>query len=353
MGLVLCTYSVFASDLNPCALETFKRGEFRPNSFREDGSCFHHLLKPFFRRKGALQILGDSLKQKIRICQINLLSDDFSNLPDCFNVIFLRNILIYIPVETRQKILDKIVRKMADGGHLFLSSSETPLVSHQDLKLAEHQGVYFFQKKNIQDKKQGYLPGQKLLKEISRKRSIEKPVTETFPDRKREQYCVNIEEITFFVNQKLNNKLFVSEDNINYSLAIQFIEIVFSINSNKFFKAREQLEEVSRITAPNEISYYLSGYLDMAEQNEEKAVRQFSKALNCNVSLWPARFYLGMLLRKSTPRKARIEFELCQRSIRSYLEKDSYSYQFLLEGFNAKYFLDVCRKWGKKLEPYT
>ncbi|MDM8523235.1 CheR family methyltransferase [Desulfococcaceae bacterium HSG8] len=344
------TYSVFASDLNPRALEAFKKGEFRPNSFREDGSCFHHLLKPFIRHKDGLQILGDSLKQNIRIYHINLLSDDFSRLSACFNIVFLRNMLIYIPIKTRQKILDKIVRKMANGGYLFLSSSETPLVSHQDLKLADHQGVYFFQKKNIRDKKQGCLSDQKLFKEIGGKRFTKKTVTEVFPGEKKEKYFVNVEEITFFVNQKLNNRLFFAEDNINYSLAIQFIEIVFLINSNKFSKAREQLEAVGNITVPNEISFYLSGYLDMAEQNEEKAVRQFSKALNCNVSFWPARFYLGMLFQKSYPRKARIEFEMCQRSISSYLEKDSYSYQFLLEGFNAKYFFDICRKWVKKLE---
>ena len=60
--------------------------------------------------------------------------------------------------------------------------------------------------------------------------------------------------------------------------------------------------------------------------------------------------HLPLEILESSPRKAKIEFELCQRSIISCLEKDNASYQFLLEGFHAHYFLDICKKWLKKIK---
>jgi len=342
-------YYVFASDLNPIALNVFKQGKLNPNAFRKDGSCFHHLLKPFICDKGEFQFLKNSLKQKIRLFQLNLLHDDFSRLPDSLDIVFLRNILIYIPIKTRQIILDKIVKKMTPGGYLFLSSSESPMISHQNLELLEHQGVYYFEKKNIDDKK--YAADQKLVQE-----ACEKTFEKTLPVKsesselpKNEKDVVDTGEIIFFVNQKLNNEHCLVKNNINYSLAIQFIEIVFLINSNQFTQASELLKSVISITEADEISFYLSGYMYMAE-NKSKAIRQFSEALKCNVSFWPARFYLGMLLQDSSPRKARIEFERCHKNIISYLEKENDHYQFLLEGFHANYFLDICSKFLKKNE---
>ncbi len=66
------TYAVFASDINPYVLARLKKGEFKTNSFREDGSSFHPLLESFVHRHGKVWTLEDALKQKIRIQQMNL-----------------------------------------------------------------------------------------------------------------------------------------------------------------------------------------------------------------------------------------------------------------------------------------
>ncbi len=216
------TYSVYASDLNPYSLKVFEKGEFRVNSFRTDGSFFHPMLEPFIRTKGTLRVLEDSLKQKISIHRINLLHDDLSNFSACFNLIFLRNTLVYMPLDIRRKFLNKIVATMADDGYLFLSSTEMPLVSQTNLKLAEHNGVYFFQKKSIQDKKQS-LFGQKSSNETKRKKFIENQAVGVCPGIIREKQRINVEEVLVFANQKLNNRLFSIKNNRNYSLALQFL----------------------------------------------------------------------------------------------------------------------------------
>ncbi len=343
-------YAVFASDLSGHALQTFQGGKFKANSFRQDGSSFRPLLEPFIDRQGKFWCVKDELKRNIRIQQLNLFRDNFSQIPSRFHLVFLRNMLIYMPLNTRRKILDNIIGRMADDGYLFLSSTETPQVSHPELKLIDVEGVYFFQKKTLQDKQQGCFFDRQLVEEISEQHFVEQPVVEVSPKDVRKKHIPDVKRMCLFANQKLNNRLFSVKNNTNYSLALECLQIVLFINSNKFVEAGKSLETMNRDAAPNEISLYLAGYLDMVEQRNENAVRQYFKALQYNASFWPARFYLGMLLRKTSPRRAYRQFATCRKNIVDYLETNSYDYRFLLEGFNAKYFLDMCRKWEKKLD---
>jgi chemotaxis protein methyltransferase CheR len=330
----------------------FNKGEFKTNSFREDGSSFHPLLEPFICRQESIWTLEDSLRRKIKIQQINLFHDDLEALTTRFNLIFLRNMLVYMPLDIRERILDKMVKVLAEDGYLFLASTETPLMYHPTLQLKEYHGVYFFQKKNFQDTQRGFSFNQELSKAIKEKPkpSIKKSLIQNTPKKNIEKYSANVEEVLHFANQKLNNRLFSVENNINYSLSLQFLEVVFFINANKSSEARNVLDSIQQMMTPNEISLYLLGYLEMVEQHEKKAISQFMNALQRNNSFWLARFYLGMLLQKTSPQKALREFTICQENIASYLQNNRYDYQFLLEGFNAKYFLNMCRKLINKLD---
>lgn len=42
-----------------------------------------------------------------------------------FDVIFLRNIMIYFDLETKQRLVDKIADKIKPGGYMFIGHSET------------------------------------------------------------------------------------------------------------------------------------------------------------------------------------------------------------------------------------
>ena len=45
---------------------------------------------------------------------------------DCFDVIFLRNVMLYFAPETRVTLLDCVHRLLAPDGLLFLGASEQP-----------------------------------------------------------------------------------------------------------------------------------------------------------------------------------------------------------------------------------
>ncbi|RLA18690.1 MAG: protein-glutamate O-methyltransferase CheR [Gammaproteobacteria bacterium] len=67
--------------------------------------------------------LDSSLTSRVRFQQFNLLKS-FDSLGR-FDIIFIRNVLIYFPDEIKRTVLERMVRVLNPGGYLFLSSTES------------------------------------------------------------------------------------------------------------------------------------------------------------------------------------------------------------------------------------
>ncbi|HET9960458.1 MAG TPA: CheR family methyltransferase, partial [Polyangiaceae bacterium] len=64
-----------------------------------------------------------NITSMVRFEYLNLLSDPLPTTR--FEVVFLRNVMIYFDAETRQRLLDRVVERLAPGAWLFIGSSET------------------------------------------------------------------------------------------------------------------------------------------------------------------------------------------------------------------------------------
>jgi len=64
-----------------------------------------------------------SLRDKVRFLQVNL----NAALPQLgkFDVIFLRNVLIYFNMETKRKVVSRVLNVLKPGGYLFIGHSES------------------------------------------------------------------------------------------------------------------------------------------------------------------------------------------------------------------------------------
>ena len=51
--------------------------------------------------------------------------DEVYQVKDMFDVIFLRNVLIYFDRSTQEAVINKICRNLAPGGYLFVGHSES------------------------------------------------------------------------------------------------------------------------------------------------------------------------------------------------------------------------------------
>jgi chemotaxis protein methyltransferase CheR len=82
----------------------------------------------FFDRHGDDWIVKPELKKLCNFRLANLCSDQlpFSPSMGSFDLIFLRNVMLYFSQETRKKLLAKIHRLLTPDGFLFLGTSEQP-----------------------------------------------------------------------------------------------------------------------------------------------------------------------------------------------------------------------------------
>ncbi len=90
--------------------------------------------------------LNNTVKSRVRFQTFNLL-DRFDSLGR-FDVIFIRNVLIYFPDETKRNILERMVKALNPGGVLFLSSTESLPVEFDLLEPVREVGGRYYQLKS-------------------------------------------------------------------------------------------------------------------------------------------------------------------------------------------------------------
>ena len=117
-------WSLLASDLSTRVLERASRGLYPLQRLE--------LLPPEYLKRFCLRGTGEyegqllirrELRERVRFCQHNLL-DSAADL-GLFDVIFLRNVLIYFNGATRAQVIEQVLRQLRPGGWLIIGHSES------------------------------------------------------------------------------------------------------------------------------------------------------------------------------------------------------------------------------------
>ena len=69
-------------------------------------------------------LIAPELRKKARFFQINLMHPVEADIGD-FDVIFLRNVMIYFDPETKTRVVHNLLPRLKKGGHLIIGHSET------------------------------------------------------------------------------------------------------------------------------------------------------------------------------------------------------------------------------------
>lgn len=117
-------WSVIASDVNKTVLAHARKGiyiddrtKLLPEKYRKS-----YCVKGTGEFDGYMRVKPE-LRKRLNFFAFNLL-DDMSNLGK-FDLIFIRNVMIYFDDKTRQKIISGLQLCLNKGGYLFISHSET------------------------------------------------------------------------------------------------------------------------------------------------------------------------------------------------------------------------------------
>jgi len=117
-------WEIFGSDISNTILEKARKGLYP--TLRIDGIPQPFLKKYCLKGKGEFDgflRVNEKLRHKCSFKQINLIKP----LPNVgeFDVIFLRNVLIYFDDKTKEDIVRRLVKSLRKGGYLFIGHSES------------------------------------------------------------------------------------------------------------------------------------------------------------------------------------------------------------------------------------
>lgn len=114
---------IVASDISEEMLEKCRSGLY--SQFEISRGLPRHYLPRFLQRSGAQWQIKPEIRKNIEFRYLNLF-EDWKGLPR-FDIVFLRNVLIYFEADTKKDILGKMLKVLKPGGYLFLGSGEAPV----------------------------------------------------------------------------------------------------------------------------------------------------------------------------------------------------------------------------------
>jgi chemotaxis protein methyltransferase CheR len=133
---------ILASDINTEVLHEAQNGIYDQRSMREVPS---HLVSKYFRPVviektpgSALHSVIPEVKKMVNFCSHNLKSKLLNR--GSFDIVFLRNVLIYFDDESKKNVLENIVSCMTEGSYIFVGLSES-LNEFNSLKFVDS-GIY-------------------------------------------------------------------------------------------------------------------------------------------------------------------------------------------------------------------
>jgi chemotaxis protein methyltransferase CheR len=127
-------YSILATDISSRILKTGVEAIYKeqkvgviPVSLKKK-----YLLKSKNRENPTVRIISP-LRKKVVFQRLNFMAE-YYDIPDYFDIIFCRNVLIYFDRDTQERVINKLCTKLRPGGYFFLGHSESITNIHVPLQ---------------------------------------------------------------------------------------------------------------------------------------------------------------------------------------------------------------------------
>lgn len=124
-------WSVLATDVDESALADARRGVYRD---RAVASVPTATLARHFHRQGDGYVLETELRKRIEYRRLNLIDQPLDLDGGKFDLVFLRNVLIYFRPELQRRVVESVETVLAADGALFLGPSESLIHLGTDLQ---------------------------------------------------------------------------------------------------------------------------------------------------------------------------------------------------------------------------
>lgn len=118
-------WQVLGSDISTQVLKKAERAHY---PLERNGGIPGDYLRRFclkgVRGQAGTFLISPALRQRVSFCQINLTLPIQTDIGQ-FDVIFLRNVMIYFDLKTKQQVINNLMPRLREGGYFIIGHSET------------------------------------------------------------------------------------------------------------------------------------------------------------------------------------------------------------------------------------
>ncbi|MBW4525581.1 MAG: tetratricopeptide repeat protein [Phormidium tanganyikae FI6-MK23] len=139
-GLAADQFRIDALDISQVALEKAKQAIYTKRSFR--GGAIN---PAYFEETGDRYQVRSHIRKTVQFVQENLL-ESHRLLEHQYNVIFCRNLLIYLDQEARSRVIKTLDQALIPPGLLFVGSAETSQILHDHYQSVDHSAAFAYRK---------------------------------------------------------------------------------------------------------------------------------------------------------------------------------------------------------------
>jgi chemotaxis protein methyltransferase WspC len=124
-GLDPGQFTIDAIDISQAALERARIGRYSANAFRNADGTFRDR---WFQPDGSHAVIDDRVRTCVRFLWANLLDDSFVAGREPYDIVFCRNLLIYLTADARRQVERALDRLLRPDGVLVLGAAEPPIL---------------------------------------------------------------------------------------------------------------------------------------------------------------------------------------------------------------------------------
>lgn len=136
--------SVLATDISTSSLETARSGRYDQKAI-ERGMPWAYLNGYFTKNNGHWEV-AETIRRMVAFKPFNL-KEPLNGLGGPFDIIFLRNVLIYFSDSFKKDLFTRLARVLSPGGHMLMGTGETTSAYTDAFDILDHQGTLYYRLK--------------------------------------------------------------------------------------------------------------------------------------------------------------------------------------------------------------
>ncbi|MDM8515370.1 CheR family methyltransferase [Desulfobacterales bacterium HSG16] len=300
-------YFIDAVDISSIALDKAKEGVFGPESFRGRNLSFRDRnFEPVVNDREKRFVLKPSVRQKVRFLQGNLINSNILANEMPYDIIFCRNLLIYLSVKAKQKVVHNIGRMLARNGILFVGHVERPLVGNSEFTWIREPSVFACTKKKLSIKDKSSDLRKKTPRRKQKVFSSKKvPASSRFASagvhKKPDNAKMSCQQPSFLQKPPLGIE---EHDNLSNNEKIMKMATLHA-DQGDLEKARKLCKECLNENSLMIPANFLMGLICQAMNEEDKAEKYFNKTVYLDPNHYEALGHLAFIMeRRGEPGRA-------------------------------------------------